>query len=155
MRLFVRSLALVAAAAVLSFGNASLAQGPPPGPGTGEPVTIIIEPQADLVARLFVVVTVQVTCSPFDQPSFGSSVNVNVQQLAAGRFVVSGFGNVQVICDATPHSYEIALGGFPGPSPRLKPGPAAAQATYFGCGTRNGLPVCDSGSATQLIHISP
>jgi hypothetical protein len=127
------------------------AQFPPPSP-PGMTATLELQ-EAERVARLFVIVTVEVTCAPFDSAFFGSSVSVNVQQLQ-GRFTVSGFGATPVVCDNTPHIYEVNVSSFfPGGFPRLHPGPAAAQATYFGCGLRGGFFVCDTGSATEEIHI--
>jgi hypothetical protein len=148
MKNLFRTVAFIGCVGVLSFPSLSFAQFPP-----SMTATITIQPQAELVARLFVTVTVEVTCAPFDS-AFGSSVSVNVQQLQ-GRFVVSGFGSTPVVCDNTPHTYEVNVNSsFPGGFPRFHPGPAAAQASYFGCGPRGGFFVCDSGNATQEIRIT-
>jgi len=71
---------------------------------------------AELQAKgLRVLVTVDVTCGPFERPSFQQILDVRVEQ-RAGKEIVKGGGSTNLICDGTKRTYEVSVAPFNPPT---------------------------------------
>lgn len=71
---------------------------------------------AELQAKgLRVLVTVDVTCGPFAQPSFQQILDVRVSQ-RQGKEIVNGGGSTNLICDGTTRTYEVSAAPFNPPA---------------------------------------
>jgi hypothetical protein len=76
---------------------------------------------AELVAKgLRVLVTVDVTCGPFERPSFQQILDVRVDQ-RIGQEIVKGGGSTSLICDGTTRTYEVSVAPFNPPASSGRP----------------------------------
>lgn len=76
---------------------------------------------AELEAKgLRVLVTVDVTCGPFANPSFQQILDVRVSQ-RIGQEIVNGGGSTNLICDGTTRTYEVSAAPFTPPTSSGRP----------------------------------
>lgn len=76
---------------------------------------------AELQAKgLRVLVTVDVTCGPFERPSFQQILDVRVEQ-RAGKEIVKGGGSTSLICDGMTRTYEVSVAPFNPPASSGQP----------------------------------
>ena len=76
---------------------------------------------AELQAKgLRVLVTVDVTCGPFERPSFQQILDVRVEQ-RIGKEIVKGGGSTNLICDGMTRTYEVSVAPFNPPASSGQP----------------------------------
>lgn len=76
---------------------------------------------AELQANgLRVLVTVDVKCGPFANPSFQQILDVRVSQ-RIGQEIVNGGGSTNLICDGTTRTYEVSAAPFNPPASSGRP----------------------------------
>ncbi|MEY2515008.1 MAG: hypothetical protein QOJ89_2366 [bacterium] len=93
---------------------------------------------APIISKLYVPVSVTVSCEPFDPFFMFGSASVTIRQLVSGKNIAHGTGSAnELTCDGTPHPQTvnvfpdsgIAFPGLGGDSPPFAKGDAVVSAT--------------------------
>lgn len=91
--------------------------------------------EAPIINKLYVPISLTVTCSPSDFMGFPGSLSVTIRQVVHGKEIAHGSSWNSITCDDTPHDYTVSV--FPdisspfmgSQSPPFKKGDAVISAT--------------------------